>query len=374
MDWFAPAGMEPTMEPLAWDKPHWFEQWKSEHDACRNAAVLMDMSFMSKFLVQGRDAGRILNWLSTANVDGKSETITYTQWLNRHGKLEADLTVTKMGPDRFMVVASDNMHGHTLSWLRKHISTEDHVFVADMSGAEAQLNIQGPQSRDVLQALTDTDMSDEAFPFRTCKDISIGYARIRCGRITYLGELGYELFIPAELALHVYDLIAEVGINKGLVPAGLKALASLRLEKGYRDYGHDIDNTDTLVEAGLGFTADFDKPGGFIGDGAVAAQKKVGVPHKRLLQVLVNDPDPMMYHGEVVYRDGQVVGDVRAGSYGHTLGGAVGLAHVCNPSGDPANAAWVREGTWEVDIAGTRYPATASIRPLYDPKNERIKC
>src|SRR6185369_194008 len=198
----------------------------------------------------------------------------------------------------------------------------------DMTSGYGQLNVQGPRSRELLQALTTADMSNEAFPFRAAREIDIGFARVWCIRITYLGELGYELYIPTEQTVHVYDRIVAAGAALGLVHAGLKALASLRMEKAYRDYGHDIDNTDTVLEAGLGFAVDLAKPGGFLGKDAVVAQKARGPLTKRLVQVLVNDPEPMLFHAEVVRCNGRPCGYVRAASYGHTLGGAVGLAMI----------------------------------------------
>jgi 4-methylaminobutanoate oxidase (formaldehyde-forming) len=222
-----------------------------------------------------------------------------------------------------------------------------------------------------LQTVTSIDLSNEAFPFRAAREIDIGFARVLCIRITYLGELGYELYVPAEQAVHVYERIVAAGEAVGLRHAGLKALASLRMEKAYRDYGHDIDNTDSVLEAGLGFAVDLDKPGGFVGRDAVAAAKAAGPPTRRLVQVLVKDPEPLMYHAEVVHRDGEAVGYVRAASYGFTLGGAVGLAMV--EADEPVNQAYLDSGTWEVDIAGDRYPALPSIRPLYDPGMERIR-
>jgi glycine cleavage system aminomethyltransferase T len=226
-------------------------------------------------------------------------------------------------------------------------------------------------SRALLQALTSADLSNAAFPFRAAREIDIGYARVVCVRITYLGELGYELYIPAEQALHVYDRLTEAGAAFDLRHAGLKALASLRMEKGYRDYGHDIDNTDNPFETGLGLFLDFDKPGGFIGREAALRQRAKGTPTRRLVSVLVKDPAPMLFHAEVMLREGRPVGYVRAGSYGHTLGGAVGLAMI--EAGEPADSAWVRAGRWEVDIAGTRYPAEVSLRPFYDPEMKRIR-
>ena len=369
-DWYAPEGVEPVVDKLSWRRQNWFPYWAEEHRAAREDVILMDMSFMAKFRVQGRDAGRILNNISAADVDGDSGVITYTQWLDEAGLLEADLTVTKLADDSFWVVASDTAHRHAHTWMRRHIG-DAHAFVSDVTSGYAQLNVQGPRSRELLQSLTSTDLSNEAFPFRSAKEIDLGYARALCVRITYLGELGYELYVPTEQAAHVYDRIVAAGPAYGLRHAGLKALGSLRMEKGYRDYGHDIDNTDSVLEVGLGFAVDLDKPGGFIGRDAVLAKKAAGPMTRRLVQVLVQDPEPMLFHAEVLHRDGREVGYVRAASYGHTLGGAVGLAMV--EAGEPLDQAWLDSGSWEVDIAGTRYPAVTSLRPLYDPKNERIK-
>jgi glycine cleavage system aminomethyltransferase T len=343
--------------------------------------------------VQGSDAGALLNRLSTANVDGDVGKIVYTQWLNHGGTLEADLTVAKLAEDRFMVVATDTAHRHVESHMARHFADEaaagaisggsagaPNVVVTDVTGGLAQFNVQGPKSRALMQALCpESDMSDSAFPFLASRVVALGYARVTVSRITYLGELGYELQVPTEQAVHVYDTIVAEGKREehGLVHAGLKALASLRMEKGYRDYGHDMDNTDTLLEAGLGFTADYEKEGGFIGMEAVQAQKaavgSVAKLPKRMIQVLLDAPEPFLHHGEVVWRNGEIVGDVRAGSFGHTLGSAVGLVMCESADGAPVNKAYVEEGNWEVDIAGVRHPAKASLRPLYDPRNEQIK-
>jgi glycine cleavage system aminomethyltransferase T len=370
-DWYAPPGVAPAVERLSWGRQNWFGYWADEHRAAREGVIVMDMSFMSKFLVQGRDAGRELERISANRVNGAAGQITYTQWLNEGGTLEADLTVTKLEEDRFWVVASDTAHRHALTWLRRHLAPDAHAVATDVSSGYAQLNVQGPRSRELLSALTTVDMSNEAFPFRAAKEIDIGFARVLCIRITYLGELGYELYIPAEQAVGVYDRIVAAGEAVGLRHAGLKALASLRMEKGYRDYGHDIDNTDSVLEAGLGFAVDLDKA--FIGRDAVAAEKANGTPRRRLVQVLVSDPEPLLFHAEVVHRDGVPVGYIRAASYGHTLGGAVGLAMVADPAGGPVTASWLDSGEWTVDIAGTSYPARASLKPLYDPTNARIR-
>ena len=371
VDWYAPEGVEPKVEKLSWGRHDWFPYWQAEHEACREGVILMDMSFMSKFLVQGRDAGSSLNYLSANNVDGASGRIVYTQWLNEGGTLEADLTVTKLDERRFLVVVTDTAHRHAETWMRRNFPEDADVFVTDVTSGYAQINIQGPRSRELLQTLTTSDLSNEAFPFRTAREIDIGYARVLCTRITYLGELGYELFVPAEQAAHVYDRVVEAGPAFELRHAGLKALASLRMEKGYRDYGHDMDNTDTIFEVGLDFFVNLEKPGGFIGREAVLKQKEAGPPTQRLVHVLVKDPEPMMYHAEIVHRNGEPVGDVRAGSYGFTLGGAVGLAMI--EADVPIDESYLSEGDWQVDIAGTLYPAEVSLRPIYDPDMKRVK-
>ncbi len=371
-DWYAEPGAPPRVETLSWGRQDWFPNWRAEHEATRSGVILMDMSFMAKFLVQGRDAGKILDFLSANHVDGPSGLITYTQWLNEGGTLEADLTVTKLDDDRFWVVASDTAHRHVHTWMRRHTAEDAHMWVTDVTSGFAQINIQGPRSRELMQAVTTAELSNDAFPFRAAREIDIGFARALCVRITYLGELGYELYVPTEQATHVYDRLAAAGEKVGLRHAGLKALASLRMEKGYRDYGHDIDNTDSVLEAGLGFAVDLKKPGGFLGRDAVLAKKAAGPLHRKLVQVLVKDPEPLMFHAEVVRRDGKAVGYIRAASYGFTLGGAVGLAMI--EAGEPLDAAYLEKGRWEVEIAGKLYPAVASLRPLYDPEMKRIKC
>ncbi|MDH4364509.1 MAG: aminomethyltransferase family protein, partial [Acidimicrobiia bacterium] len=365
--------------------------WEAEHRACREGVIAMDMSFMAKFRVEGPGAGAVLDRLSANAVDGETGTITYTQWLNERGTIEADLTVTKLEPGTlgalsadggpsYLVVATDTAHRHVHSILARACAAAagagGAAFVFDATAALAQINLQGPRSREVLAEVTSADVSDGAVPYRAVREIDVGFARVLAVRITYLGELGYELYVPAEQAVHVYDRLVAVGERFGLRHAGLRALSSLRLEKGYRDYGHDIDNTDGPLEAGFGFALALDKPGGFVGLDAVLAVKAAGPLQRRLVSVLITDPEPLLHHAEVLRRDGRVAGYVRAGSYGHTLGGAVGLAMVdAGPAGphQPVTAAWLDEGEWTVDIARRRWPARVSLRPLYDPANERIK-
>ena len=372
-DWFAPEGKEAVIKEHSWYKDDWFAYWEAEHKAARENVILMDMSFMCKFLVQGRDAGKILDYLSTNEVNGPVGQITYTPWLNENGKMEADLTVAKLEEEKFLVVVTDTMLRHSLTWLKRHIPSDAHCFVTDMTGAYSQINIQGPKSRELMQAVTDADMSNEAFPFRHVEEINIGYGKAYCVRITYLGELGYELFIPVEHTLHIYDILVEKGRQFGLTHAGLKALGSLRLEKGYRDYGHDIDNTDDPFEVGLGFCVKMDKPGGFIGKEACGKKKAEGPLTRRMAQVKVLDPDPLLFHAEIITRNGEKAGYVRTGSYCWTLGGAVGLFMIETGDGEPVTQAYIDEGKWEITIADKVYPAEVSLKPMYDPTNAKIK-
>jgi glycine cleavage system T protein len=372
-DWYAPKGQKAEVESYSWLRQNWFDYAAEEHRACREDVILMDMSFMSKFLVQGRDALEALNRLSCNDVDAPVGRITYTQWANEAGGIEADLTITRRSEHEFLVVCSDTVHRHVETWMRRHFPDAAHVTITDVTSAYAMLSVQGPRSRALLSELTSASLADEDFEYLSSREIDIGYAKVVATRVTYLGELGWELYIPTEHALDVYDRLVESGAAHGLAHAGLEALSSLRLEKAYRDYGHDIGNYDTPFEAGLGFAVKLDKSGGFIGRDALARQKKDGVPRRRLVQFLLNDPEPLLYHGEVIWRDGVSVGTIRAGAYGHTLGAAVGLGYVEPSEPTPVTRDYIASGSWEIEIAGQRHPAQASLRPLYDPKGTRIR-
>jgi glycine cleavage system aminomethyltransferase T/glycine/D-amino acid oxidase-like deaminating enzyme len=362
-DWFAGRAETAVAEPT-WGRAPWFEQWEAEHRTVREGVGLMDMSFMAKFSVTGPEAGAVLDQLSAGEVNGEPGWITYTQWLNDDGRIEADLTVTKLADDRFWVVASDTAHGHVAGMLGRAAQGRD-VRVEDETAAYAQLNLQGPLSRDALGALTDADLSTAAWPFRGVREISVAGVPVTCARITYLGELGYELYVEAGRALELYDaLVAE-----GARPVGLKALASLRMEKAYRDFGHDIDNTDCPLDVGLGFAIAWETD--FRGKEALLARREAFPSTQRLVQIRLSDPEPLLYHAEPVLRDGEVVGYVRAASYGWTLGGAVGLAFVT--ADEKVTKDWLDEGSWQVDIAGERYDAEVSLRPMYDPTSARVR-
>ncbi len=368
-DWFAPEGVEPKAE-YTWGRPNWWEYSAAEHKAAREDVILMDVSVMSRLLVQGRDAERVLNRICANNVAVPVGRIVYTQWLNSNGRIEADLTVTRMTEDSFMLVLSPSIQAHCAAWLKRHTPADAHLFVTDVTSGYAIINIQGPKSRQLLSGLTNVDLSNEAFPYLTMQEIDLGYALVKAFRVSYVSELGWELYVPTEFAGHVYDLIVEAGEAVNLKHAGLQALDSLRMEKPYRDYGNDIDNMDTPLEAGLGFFVKFDKPDGFIGRDALLRQKEEGLK-QRFVQFLLQDPQPLLHGGEPIFRDGECVGYIRAGGYGHTLGGAIGLGFVENEAGVTPD--YIKSGSYELEIAGVRYPATASLRPMYDPKNQRVR-
>ncbi|MAI78221.1 MAG: oxidoreductase [Deltaproteobacteria bacterium] len=370
-DWYANEGEKPEVEEYTWDRQNSFENVAAEHRACREDVVLMDMSFMSKFSVRGRDALAQLNRISCNELDVPVGRIVYTQWTNHGGGIEADLTISRRSEDEFVVVCSDTVHRHIETWMQRHFDPDAHVTITDLTSAYAMMTVQGPKSRALLSRLTPDSLENDDFPYMSGREIEMGYARVYAIRVTYLGELGWELYIATEHAQDVYERLVEVGPEFGLRHAGLQALSSLRLEKAYRDFGHDVVNTDTPIEAGLGFAVKLDKPGGFIGRDVLAKQKEAGVPHRRLVQFILEDPEPLLLHGEVIWRNGVAVGYIRAGAYGHTLGASVGLGYV--EADEPVTKAYLDSGEWEVELALQKHRARASLRPLYDPKGERIK-
>lgn len=371
-DWFAPTPDAAKIESYSWHRQNWFDWHADEHRAAREDVIVMDMSSMSKFSVEGRDACALLGRLSCNDVDVEPGRVVYTAWVNERGGFEADLTVTRLEQDKYLVVVGENSHGHTEMRMRRHIGTDEFVTITDITPGITQINVHGPKARRLMQKLSSCDLSNEAFPFMTCQEIDVGYFNILALRVTYVGELGWELHVPSLHAVQVYDLLMQAGQEFGVRNAGMQTLSSLRLEKAYRDFGVDVDNTDTPIEAGLGFAVKLDKPGGFIGRDALAAIKAQGVPHTRMLQFLLKDPEPLLFGNELIYLNGRAVGHLQVGAYGHTLGGAVGIGFA--ELDQPLTADLVASGAWEIDVADERIKATASLRPLFDPDMERVKC
>jgi len=370
-DWYAPPGVEAKIEKYSWGRQNWFEYLAEEHKACREDVILMDVTSMSKFLVQGRDSEKVLNNICANDVAVPVGKVVYTQWLNERGGMVADLTVTRLAEDKYFIVSAGDFYTHDLLWMKKHIPYDAHAIVTDMTSAYTLLNIQGPKSRELMRRVSTADVSKDAFPYMTAQEIDVNYALVQTMRVTYEGELGFELYTPTEFSAHVYEAVVNAGQDLGLRHAGFQALNSLRIEKAYREYSHDMDDTDTPLEAGLGFAVKFDKPGGFIGRDALLRHKESGPLKYRMVQFLLEDPEPLLYGNEIIYRNGKIVGYLQTGAYGFTLGGAMGMGFVENEEG--ATVDFINGGTYEIDIAGERYPAKASLIPMYDPKGIRVR-
>lgn len=369
---FGAPGSTPQVT-YSYGRPSWFDAVGAE---CRNTAenvTLFDQSCFIKYQVEGRDALALLNHVSANQIDVAVGRVVYTQWLNDQGGVEADVTITRLSETAFLVVTLAVSQRRDLAWLRRHVPEGAHVFIQDVTSGLPMLALMGPKSRALLQRLTPDDLSDAAFPFGTSREIDLGYARVRANRLTYVGELGWELFMPTEFAGHVLEEIQKAGEGLGLEMGGFLAINSLRMEKGYRHWGHDIGEEDTPLQAGLGFAVAMDKPGGFIGRAALQAQRDAGPIARRMVQIRLNVEGipPHLYHNEPILRDGQIVGSVTSGAYGHRIGASLGMGYVTREGG--VSADWLEGGTWEVEIAWKRYPVQLQLRPWYDPKGERLK-
>lgn len=369
--WFSPDAPPPKVE-YSYDRQPWHDLSAREHHATRNAVGLFDKSFMGKFIVQGRDAEAVLNRVSANSVSVPVGMNVYTQWLNEQGGIVSDLTVTRIGETEFLLVTGDILQSFTPAWLRRHTREGEVCSVTDVTSAYTILSLQGPRSRDILAAISGADLSTAALPFRGSALLEIGPVPVRVVRITYMGELGYELYIPTEYAHAAYDALID-GIRAAgveLVHCGLMALESLRLEKGYRDFAVDIDNTDTPLQAGLGFVVDFAKDD-FIGRAALLRQKAAGPLTRRIVQFLLEDPGPLLFGNEPILCDGRTVGYVRAGAFGPTLGASVGLGVVDLVDGITADT--LARHRWEIEVSDRCVPARASLAPFYDPKGDRVR-
>lgn len=374
-NWFGPPGSSPAYE-YSYGPQNWFAACREESLAVRDAVGLFDQASFAKFHVQGRDACRILNHLSTSNVDVSVGRVVYTQWLNDAGGIEADLTITRTGEREFLVVTSAVCQTRDLAWLRRAIEDEPdaHCTVTDVTAGLAMVGVMGPRSRGLLEQLSGEDLSNERHPFGFSRELDIGYARVRASRITYVGELGWELYVSADCMPDVYERLVEAGGPLGLKLAGYHAMAACRVEKGYRHWSHDIADEDTPLESGLGFTVAWDKPGGFRGREALLAQRQLGALGKRLVQVRLDGDSasaPLLYHEEPLLRDGVIVGSIRSGAFGHRVGRSLGMGYVHREAG--VDAHWLASGRWEVEVACARYPASVQFEAWYDPKNLRIK-
>ena len=368
-NWYGEPGTTPKYE-YSYGRQNWFEANATECKAIRESVGLFDQSSFAKFRLEGRDACAVLNRVCANDVDVAPGKLVYTQWLNDKGGIEADLTVTRLNETAFLIVGGAETETKDCNWLKRHIPDDAHAVLTNVTSGMGVISIMGPGARDLLQSLSPNDLSNEAFAFGTSQEIELGYAIVRASRITYVGELGWELYIPTEFMAGVYDEIVGAGSRFGLRHAGYHALNALRMEKGYRHWGHDITDEDTPLEAGLGFAVKFDKPGGFIGREALLKQKAEGLK-QRLVQFLLKSPEPMLYHNEPIWHGDRIAGYIRSGMYAHTLGGSCGLGYVTAANGGVVGP--IGADDYEIEIAGVRYPATASLKPLYDPTGARIK-
>ncbi len=370
-NWFAPGGVEPVYQ-YSFGKQNWFEHSAAEHRAAREGVALFDQSTFSKYLVKGRDACKLLQRICSADIDVEPGRIVYTHWLNERGGIEADLTVNRIDEQTYWIISAAATTHRDLDWLRRNIPEDAHCFVHDITSAWAVLGVMGPKSRTVLGEVLNVDLTTEHFPFGASKAVEIGCAVGRATRVSYVGELGWELYAPVDMARHAFDQVWEAGQEHGLTLAGMHALDTCRIEKKFVHFGHDIGDEDTPLEAGLGFVCHLDKPIPFIGRDAILRQKESRRHmNKRLVQFLLSDPEPMFYHHEPVLRDGKIVGHLTSGNYGHHLGGSVGLGYVHHAEGVARH--YIDSGNWEIDVAGERIPAKASLGALYDPKGERMR-
>ena len=373
-NWFAPKGVEPQYQ-YSYARQNWFDYSAAEHHAVRENVGLFDQTSFSKFLLQGRDAVRVLNRICGNQIDVCIGKVVYTQILNERGGIEADVTVTRTAKDAFYIVDAAATQTKTFSYIQSHLGhhgKDEHAFLTDVTSAYAVLGVMGPNSRTLLGGLTDADLSNEAFPFATSQDIDFADAMLRAVRITYVGELGWELHIPSEFAPSIYDAIAHAGKAFALQHCGYHALNSLRIEKGYRHWGHDLTDEDTPLEAGLGFAVRFDK-GAFLGQAVLREQKLHGVK-KRLVQFALEDGEALLYHNEPIWRNDKIVGCITSAMFGHTVGAAVGLGYVHRPDhAEGVSAEYIQSGRYEIEVAGKRFPARATLTAFYDPHNERIK-
>ena len=367
-NWFAPQGVAPVYA-YSYGRQNWFAHSAAEHMATRRQVALYDMTSFAKFLVQGRDAEAALQRLCANDVRVAPGRIVYTQWLNERGGIEADLTVARLSESSFMVVTAATAARRDFAWLRRRLPPDGNVVVTDVTSAEAVLCVMGPNSRALLEAASGADLSNAAHPFATWREIAIGHATVRAARITYVGELGWELYVATEFARGVFDALVEAGAPFGLTLAGLHALDSCRIEKAYRHWGHDIGDEDSPLEAGLMFAVKLDR-GDFIGRDALLRRRDAG-SGRRLVQFLLRDPAPLLYHDEPIWVADRLLGRTTSAAYGHTLGGAVALGYVRGDIGPVSEL--VGQAAFEIEVAGRRVPATASLAPMYDPDNLRIR-
>jgi 4-methylaminobutanoate oxidase (formaldehyde-forming) len=368
-NWFAPPGVAPR-DIYSYERQNWFDAVGAEHRAARERVALFDQTSFAKFLLIGRDAAPALAWIAAGDVEKSPGSLVYTQMLNRRGGIECDLTVSRLAEDRYYIVTGTGFATHDFSWIERNIPAGLEARLVDVTSAFAVLALMGPRARDVLQAASGADLANAAFPFATWRELMIAGAPVRALRVTYVGELGWELHVPAEAAGVVYDRLMAEGAAHGIANAGYRAIESLRLEKGYRAWGSDIGPDHTPLEAGLGWAVKLRKQIPFLGRPALEAQAGQAVK-KRLACFTTEDPGIVLLGRETIFRDGRQVGWLTSGGYGYTVGQAIGYGYVRAAEG--VTTAFLESGRYELEVAGERVPARLHLEPLYDPKMERVK-
>ncbi|MGH7704074.1 MAG: GcvT family protein [Gemmatimonadales bacterium] len=368
-NWFAGPGEEAN-DRYTFGRPNWFAAVGREHQATRERVAVFDQSSFAKFMLVGPDAEAALEWICANDVARPAGSLVYTQMLNRRGGIECDLTVSRLARDRYYLVTGTGFATHDFSWITRNIPESLHANLVDVTSAYAVLSLMGPRAREVLARITGDDVSNEAFPFGTVGEIGVAGAPVWALRVTYVGELGWELHIPTDFAVTVYEALMAAGADFGIANAGYRAIESLRLEKGYRAWGADIGPDHTPLEAGLGWAVKLAKGTPFQGREALEAQR--GRPRvKMMCAFTVDDPDVVLLGRETIYRDEVRVGWLTSGGYGHTIGKAIGYGYVRNPDG--VDRAYLLNGRFELEVATVPVPCTLHLGPLYDPKMERVK-
>lgn len=369
--YFAPPGAGRELE-YGWGKPAWLPWSAAEQRATRETVAVFDQTSFSMHLVVGDDAEAALQWVCTNDVAVGVGRAVYTGMLNARGTYEADLTVTRLARDEYLVVSGAASTERDPDWIRRNVAAGADVRVVDVSSAYAVLGVMGPRSRALLSRVSRADFSDGAFPFASSRLVDLGYATVRATRITYVGELGWELYIPTEMAVGVYEDLKAAGADLEMTDAGYYAIESLRLEKGYRAFGRELTPDYGPVEAGLTFACKLRTGIDFLGRSAVERARIEG-PRRRLVSFAALDPDAMLWGGELLVRDGVTAGLVTSAAWGETVGACIGLAWVTRPDGDAVDADFVRSGSYRVDVGGDLVGARVSLRPLYDPAGTRVR-
>jgi 4-methylaminobutanoate oxidase (formaldehyde-forming) len=370
-NFFAPEGTAPTIE-YTWGKPNWLPWSATEQTNTRTNVTVFDQTSFSKYLVVGTDAEAALQWLCTADVGVPVGKSVYTGMLNARGTYESDVTVTRTGAEEFLIISSAATTERDKDHIRKNLPAVAHATLVDVTSAHAVFGVMGPKSRDLLSALTTADLSDDVFGFSTSGEISLGYATVRAIRITYVGELGWELYVPAEFAVGVYEDLMAAGAQFGVGRGGYYAIESLRLEKGYRAFGRELTPSENPVEAGLLFACKLNTDIAFLGREALEKARAEG-PRKKLVGFRADTPDAMLWGGELILRDGAVAGQVTSAAWGETTGACVGLAYIRASDNSVITADWVNAGSYQVNVGGELYPISVSLKPIYDPTNARIR-